>query len=309
MTVAAVWRLCDLPGDAGPGGRHSEAAAEAGETPRALEKVASVPAAPGGARLLYVQWCPTVASGGGADAAPRLLAVDETALRLFDLRESDGTSSLTLAAELMLGEDIGVVGGVAWDTLHPTDVAIACDSSVHVWDVRVRERTRVIERAVPAGCCVRAVSYNSNKPWHLASGGDDGKVKLWDLRRPSTPVKILDGHTHWVTFVAFNAFHDQLLLSGGTDARVNLWRVSSVSSAPLLELGDAEIFGAEPAAPRKAEPKLAADVAIRTHEEHDDSVYAAAWSAHTAWVYASLSYQGKVVVAQVPAGEKYKILL
>ena len=50
---------------------------------------------------------------------------------------------------------------------------------------------------MPPGCCVRAVSFNSNKPWHLASGGDDYKVKVWDLRRPTTPVKILDGHTHW----------------------------------------------------------------------------------------------------------------
>ena len=104
------------------------------------------------------------------------------------------------------------------------------------------------------------------------------------------------------------------MLSGGTDGRVNLWSVSSVSSAPLLELGDEEIFGADGSGgggggARKAEPKLAADVAIRSHEEHDDSVYAVAWSAHTAWVYASLSYGGKVVISQVPASEKYKILL
>eukprot|EP00957_Ditylum_brightwellii_P197137 15019712-Ditylum_brightwellii.AAC.1 len=28
------------------------------------------------------------------------------------------------------------------------------------------------------------------------------------------------------------------MLSGGTDSVVNLWRISSVSSAPLLDLGD-----------------------------------------------------------------------
>jgi EARP and GARP complex-interacting protein 1 len=111
-----------------------------------------------------------------------------------------------------------------------------------------------------------------------------------------------------VTSVAFNSFHDQLVLSGGTDARVNLWRVSSVSSTPLLELGDEEIFGTSNGV-RKSEPKMAADVSIRNHDDHDDSVYSAVWSAHTAWVYASLSAQGKVVISQVPAAEKYKILL
>lgn len=131
-----------------------------------------------------------------------------------------------------------------------------------------------------------------------------------------------------VTAVAFNAFHDQLVLSGGGDGRVNLWRASSVSSAPLLELGDDEIFASgstsgstsaggagaaaasAPAAPaRRSEPKMAADAAIRAHEEHEDSVYSVAWSAASAWVYASLSYQGRVTVAQVPSAEKYKILL
>ena len=158
--------------------------------------MATVPAASGGARLLCVQWCP----GGGDDASssaapPRLLAIDETSLRLFELR--DGSAALATLTELPLGDDVGFVGGVSWDALHPSDVAVACDASIHVWDTRARARTRSIERAVPPGCCVRAVSFNSNKPWHLASGGDDYKVKVWDLRRPSTPVKILDGHTHW----------------------------------------------------------------------------------------------------------------
>lgn len=38
--------------------------------------------------------------------------------------------------------------------------------------------------------------------------------------------------------VRYNRCHDQLLLSAGTDSTVNLWRVSSISSAPLLEAED-----------------------------------------------------------------------
>ena len=82
--------------------------------------------------------------------------------------------------------------------------------------------------------------------------------------------------------------------------------MSSVSSAPLLELGDEEI---DPDTQRRAEPKLAPDSAIRSHDDHDDTVVAAAWSSHSAWVYASLSYPGKVVVCQVPSAEKYRVLL
>ena len=82
----------------------------------------------------------------------------------------------------------------------------------------------------------RAVDYNPNKPFHIVTGGEDRLVKFWDFRKPDTPLKVLLGHSHWVWTVSFNRFHDQLLLSGGTDSVVNLWRVSSISSAPLLEL-------------------------------------------------------------------------
>jgi len=44
-------------------------------------------------------------------------------------------------------------------------------------------------------------------------------------------------------------------------------------------------------------------------DQHEDSVYALAWSATDAWVHVSLSFDGRVVLDQVPSSEKYKILL
>ena len=38
--------------------------------------------------------------------------------------------------------------------------------------------------------------------------------------------------------MAYNRFHDQLVLSSSSDTLVSLWRVSSISSAPLLELDE-----------------------------------------------------------------------
>ena len=52
-----------------------------------------------------------------------------------------------------------------------------------------------------------------------------------------------------------------------------------------------------------------ADGRIRAFDDHEESVYAVAWSAYDAWVFASLSYDGRVVVNHVPQTEKYKILL
>ena len=115
---------------------------------------------------------------------------------------------------------------------------------------------------------VTDVDYNPNKPNVLSSCGQDSLVKFWDVRFTNThslshghshshsytvdnksvctrsdwtrhsPLKTLrGGHTHWTTRVSYNSFHDQLLLSCGTGSMVNLWRISSISSAPLMDLG------------------------------------------------------------------------
>lgn len=56
-----------------------------------------------------------------------------------------------------------------------------------------------------------------------------------------------------------------------------------------------------PPAPQKNE-------VIRTFEEHEDSVYSAVWSCADAWVFASLSYDGRMVINHVPTQEKFAIL-
>jgi hypothetical protein len=38
---------------------------------------------------------------------------------------------------------------------------------------------------------------------------------------------------------------------------------------------------------------------IKSFEEHEDSVYSIAWGSST-WVFASLSYDGRVVINRVP---------
>ena len=104
-------------------------------------------------------------------------------------------------------------------------------------------------------------------------------------------------HTHWVWVVRYNQFHDQLVLSCGSED-VALWSVVSVSSAPLgeLEVGGMEGEGGK-------------DKLISQYKDHEDSIYSGCWSAYDAWVFATCSYDGRVVVNQVPPAEKYKILL
>ena len=51
------------------------------------------------------------------------------------------------------------------------------------------------------------------------------------------------------------------------------------------------------------------DTLIKSYDEHEDSVYSVTWSAASAWIFASVSYRGNVIINIVPNEEKYKILL
>lgn len=298
-------------------------------------------------RLHALSWSPSSSGSGASSSSNTVAAIYNYGLQECLVRE-DGTITVNTTLSFQdhpltthnqssnglfdpSSTSASFIGGAAWDPHHPNEFAIAADAGVYFWDMKQGECIRSIEgnNIVPSGGCIRSLTYNPNKPWYLATGGDDSKVKCWDIRKTTVPVKILEGHTHWISQVAYNPFHDQLLLSGSTDGRVDLWRISSISSAPLLELGDEElenndingtapnegttttatVDGSGGTSKRRNEPKLAADSAIKVHDDHEDTITGIAWSVYNAWVYASLSYTGKFIVAQVPSAEKYKILL
>lgn len=145
----------------------------------------------------------------------------------------------------------------------------------------------------------------------------------------SKSLKVIKAHSHWVTSAQYNPAHDQLVLTSSTDQLVKLWRVSSISSAPLMELDDPELAlsssndsdsedvggNSESSTSGFRFPgdnnagATAADILVKDFADHEDSVYDIAWSACESWVFASVSHAGRVIVGSVPSSEKYKILL
>jgi EARP and GARP complex-interacting protein 1 len=120
--------------------------------------------------------------------------------------------------------------------------------------------------------------------------------------------------------VRYNIFHDELLLVGGSDNRCALISAPEASSDPhrVLSSGDDELTRPKPV----DENRLA-----QVYENHENSVYAVRWSAADPWVrpeaclvspcspytseqlFAALSYDGRVVVSQVPREEKHRIIM
>lgn len=167
---------------------------------------------------------------------------------------------------------------------------------------------------------VRDLDFNPNAQYYLASCGDDCEYKFWDVRSAKQPAIVMQAHSHWVWSVRYNQYHDQLVLTCSSDSRVILSRVASFASQPfghLLEADelsgdglsgaeDGDEEGGEPAEQRRRKLK---DEVITVYDEHEDSVYAAEWSNADPWIFASLSYDGRLVINRVPKEEKYNLLI
>lgn len=82
----------------------------------------------------------------------------------------------------------------------------------------------------------------------------------------------------------------------------------SSESESLKNFQDEEEKGEDEEGTRK-EPRVALqDGVIRNYEDHEESVYCAEWATGDPWVFASLSYDGRLIVNKVPRGVKDKIL-
>ena len=197
------------------------------------------------------------------------------------LTQSDDTSSN--------GNDTSIFpqpAVLAWDPHHKDVFTVGYGSRLQVCDSREMETTA--QHLTAHRGCIRDIDYNPNKAHVLISSGDDRKVKFWDLRKLDKPLLYLTGHSHSILSAKYNPYHDQLVLTGGSDNLVNLWRIASCSSSPWLGGGGSSSGGVG-----GDHQEEAANVKVHAIDQHEDSVYSVAWSPADAWIYCSLSYDGR----------------
>ncbi|XP_058988757.1 EARP and GARP complex-interacting protein 1 isoform X4 [Mustela lutreola] len=248
-----------------------------------------------------VTWEPT---GDGK----KVISLADSHILLWDLQESSSQAVLASSASLEGKGQLKFTSG-RWSPHHTgTQVATANDTTIRGWDTRSMSQIYCIENA--HGQLVRDLDFNPNKQYYLASCGDDCKVKFWDTRNVAEPVKTLEQHSHWVWNVRYNHSHDQLVLTGSSDSRVILSNMVSISSEPFGHLvDDDDLSDQEERRPEGKSQEPPQDSVIATYEEHEDSVYAVDWSSADPWLFASLSYDGRLVINRVPRALKYHILL
>jgi len=217
-----------------------------------------------------------------------IITIDEGTLRQWKIDNSIPKLAGTIAAPRSKKYTTGCCSSI-----HPEQIITANENSVHGFDLRSLKETYSINNAHSP--FVRDLDFNPYKDYFLVTGGDDYRIKFWDTRRTDAPLKIIPSHNHWVWNVKYNRYHDQLVLSSSTDSTVNLWNVFSMSSHQQSNQ-------------EKLEQQSRKDRLIKTYEEHEDSVYSISW-ATSAWIFASLSYEGRLVVNRVPNEVSDAILL
>jgi len=245
--------------------------------------------------LLNILWHPTKDS---------VLTLTPHEMQLWDINTGQSSATATAKAKLAVGEGQGAgpseFNACRWNPHHNCSFAVTADgSTLRGWDLRTMEETFTKTGAHYDN--VRSLDFNPNKQYNMATCGDDGTVKFWDTRDLSMPLLTMASHSHWVWSVRYNQFHDQLILSSSSDSQVVLSNVASLSSDLY---GDIDVEEDEDAEAKKPLPD-----GRMTSYEHEDSVYAVEWSAADPWIFASLSYDGRLVVNKVPKSIKYQILL
>lgn len=204
-------------------------------------------------------------------------------------------SSFKCVAEVQTSKSAPKFSGGKWAQHTAGNHQFIClhDGSVRSYDIRdVNHSAWSIEDA-HGQQLVRDLDCNPNKQCHIVTGGDDGSIKIWDWRNTKQSVFNRTDHYHWVFSVRYNTFHDSLLLSSSSDGKVLLTCAQSVSS-------EADDVG------NKSESL--SDGLLHMFDQHEDSVYCADWSSTDPWTFASLSYDGRVIISKVPKQYKYQLL-
>jgi len=227
----------------------------------------------------------------GEDSSRTVASLDEHNIRVWDLSTSQEQSCLNIG-------ELSILTTGCWNPYLENQITTATGSGVTGYDLR--EKSKIFSIARAHGPFVRDIDINPNKPYYFATGGDDCKVKFWDQRKLEKPLKVLSKHAHWVWKVQYNPRFDALMVSASTDGTVNLWNVGSLSFQNPNVLYENTLADN-------------ADKLVKTYDDHEDSIYSACWSLcdDRPWdwaSFASLSYDGRVVINRVPEKEARKVL-
>lgn len=170
------------------------------------------------------------------------------------------------------------------DPFHSTNCLCVDGKKISVIDFRAPEPVLSMSPMHGFGL-ITTIEHSSVTPGRFLTTGTDGVIKVYDIRMNSgyslDCMYHFQAHDHSIHKALFNPFHDELLISCSSDQSLRLWELK-----------------------QRAEHSP-----IQSVNEFHDTVLDLCWSDNGPWVFAGVSYNGKVIVDTVLNEKKMAILL
>ncbi|KAF4088418.1 hypothetical protein AMELA_G00081680 [Ameiurus melas] len=123
----------------------------------------------------------------------------------------------------------------------PTEATVfascSVDQSIRVWDIRAPPKSMLSANEAHSSD-VNVISWNRTEPF-LLSGGDDGLLKVWDLRQfqSGRPVASFKQHSAPIASVEWSPIDSSVFAASGADDVISQWDLS-VESCDMGEQAD-----------------------------------------------------------------------
>jgi len=141
------------------------------------------------------------------------------------LNSNVSSSSSSKHIEMVLTSHTRAVSDINWSVFKPEMLATcSLDSYIHLWDLKSSNK-----KPVNSFCAWTAgatqVKWNKKNEWLIASS-HDSDLRIWDIRKGSTPVTTITAHMNKIYGIDWHNSKENEILTCSQDKLVKFWDIN-----------------------------------------------------------------------------------